>query len=97
MRLLVTAVAVLGLSLGTFAIGQSPSAEAKQNCNFDNYPPEYSCQGGSGSRGGGYGDHFTINYDTGKYSDSGGYGGQGGGAGYHCAGNIYSSIDCVGR
>jgi hypothetical protein len=76
----VTAGIISGAMLSMMTVSWNQLAQARPNCSSD--VDTITCSGGSGSKGGGGGNHISSDLNSGEYSANGGQGNGAGNYGY---------------
>jgi hypothetical protein len=93
----VAAEITVGAILSVMTVSSNQFAQARPNCSSD--VDTITCSGGSGSKGGGGGNHISSDLNSGEYSANGGQGNGGEHYGYggRTTGNFYTGeSDCTG-
>ena len=76
----VAAGIIAGAMLSMMTVSWNQFAQARPNCSSD--VDTITCSGGSGSKGGGGGNHISSDLNSGEYSANGGQGNGAGNYGY---------------
>ena len=93
----VAAGIIAGAIMSMTTVSWNQLAQARPNCSSD--VDTITCSGGSGSTGGGGGNHISSDLNSGEYSANGGQGNAAGSYGYggRTTGNFYTGdSDCTG-